>query len=660
VLKQYQQFQQRFGSDEIVVVAVTSGTGFESDEGVEQIADLTDRLFYVDGVASVTSISTVPATLLQARDRLLSDDGNTTVLLLQMGGGDDLESRRHAILADIGSAVREYELPARFAGYGVIYDSLNQASTEDSALLLGIAHLVMIVLLVTFFRRIGPAIVTLLAVGIATIWTMGLYAAMGQQINMVSMALPTLVLVISVADCVHLLRSVARQPQRDDREERIRRGIAEVIGPCALTSITTACGFLALTLSDLPVVQMLGFFGATGMLAAFVASLIFVTVGLSSPYAEVVVADSRFDAGAANLSAVAQQFPKTVIAGFALLAVVAAGGMARLQADTFSIRYLSDTHQARLDSDFIESQVGAYAPIDYVIHADNVLDGEILDGLQAWQQAASRIEGVDWSWSLLDAIDMRKNTVPSELPAEYIVGQVARMRLLSPAVANSMVAGQTELRVTFGAPMMSARSVQLLLRELDSIAKFPAHVSVQAAGYANLYTRIVERIVSSQITGFTLALGLILLTIFIATRSTARTLLAIPANLFPLAATLGLMGWCGIPLDVATATIATVILGLIVDDTLHILRPVSSSQSNLAACTRDAIRRSGGSLVMTSLVLCGGFLVMGLAEIRTVAWFGLLTSFAMASAIVTDLLLLPALATASSPRASQETLPETA
>jgi predicted RND superfamily exporter protein len=191
---------------------------------------------------------------------------------------------------------------------------------------------------------------------------------------------------------------------------------------------------------------------------------------------------------------------------------------------------------------------------------------------------------------------------------------------------------------------MSARSVQALLLEIEARANFPPHVSLHAAGYASLYTRIVERLVNSQITGFSAALVLILLAIAVATRSRERTLLAIPANLIPVAATLGLMGWSGIPLDVATATIATVIIGLIVDDTVHVLRPATQADINTVVAIKESVKRAGSSLLMTSVILCGGFLVMGFAGIRSIAWFGLLTSFAMATAILTDLTLLPALA----------------
>jgi predicted RND superfamily exporter protein len=180
--------------------------------------------------------------------------------------------------------------------------------------------------------------------------------------------------------------------------------------------------------------------------------------------------------------------------------------------------------------------------------------------------------------------------------------------------------------------------------EIEARANFPPHVSLHAAGYASLYTRIVERLVSSQITGFSAALVLILLAIAVATRSRERTLLAIPANLIPVGITLGLMGWLGIPLDVATATIATVIIGLIVDDTVHVLRPAAQADTSTVAAIEESVKRAGSSLLMTSVVLCGGFLIMGFAGIRSIAWFGLLTSFAMASAILTDLTLMSALA----------------
>jgi predicted RND superfamily exporter protein len=164
---------------------------------------------------------------------------------------------------------------------------------------------------------------------------------------------------------------------------------------------------------------------------------------------------------------------------------------------------------------------------------------------------------------------------------------------------------------------------------------------LKAAGYSPLYTRIVDELVWSQVRGFSAAIALIVLLLGAAMRSWRRILLALPANAVPVGLTLGVMGLTGIPLDVASATIATVILGLVVDDTVHMLKPTPGSGINESM--RIAADRAGGTLLMTSIVLALGFLVLGLAEIRSVSWFGVLTSFAMIGAILTDLLLLPAL-----------------
>jgi predicted RND superfamily exporter protein len=647
----YRHFQQTYGNDEIVVAAISRSEGFASEEGTELVGELTDALLDVDGVATVISLVTVPQSLAEARGRLLSDDGITTALVTQMMSGDSFEARRHQILTDIRETIRSHGFEPKLAGYGVVFDSLNEESTSGTTSLLIYAHGLMIVLLVIFFRRPGPVIVTLVAVGNATLWTMGLYVLLGQKLNMITMVLPTLVLVIGIADCMHILRSVARQDESLEREQRVVQGLAEVIGPCLLTSVTTAAGFLALTTSGLPIVQTLGVFGAIGMLAAFVASVIICTACLSWNAAEPSMASSNFDAVASRFYAGATRFPRSTIGAFIVVAILAMLGISRLETDTNSIAYLVETHPVRRDSDFIEATLGPYIPVEFTVTARaDILQGDKLDAIQRWQVDVTGLDSVGWSWSLLDALAIKREERPSSLPANILRQKLERVRKLSPATAAAMIAGNNELRISFGAPIMSAGSVRSLITRIVERADLPEGLTLKAAGYSPLYTRIVDELVWSQVYGFSVAILLIVLLLGVAMRSSSRVLLALPANAVPVALTLGLMGLAGIPLDVASATIATVILGLVVDDTVHILKP--SSGLGLNESLEAAAGRSGGTLLMTSVVLALGFLVLALADIRSVAWFGALTSFAVIVAIVTDLLLLPALATLVSGRKS--------
>jgi predicted RND superfamily exporter protein len=643
-LLNYRQFQQTYGNDEIVVVAVSSDDGFLTDSGMELVGELTDRLLDVDGVATVTSLVTVPQSLSEVRGRLQSADGKTTALVLQMMSGEEFESRRHQILLNIKESIASYGIEPKLAGYGVVFDGLNEESTTGTTTLLIYAHGLMVVLLAFFFRKPGAVLVTLFAVGNATLWTMGLYVLLGQKLSMITMVLPTLVLVIGIADCVHLLRSVAKQDDSLEQRERVVRGLAAVIGPCLLTSVTTAAGFMALTTSGLPVVKTLGWFGGIGMLAAYATSMIICTAGLTWRGAEPKSAESRLDAVAVSLFSTATRYPRSVIAAFVLAAFVAVFGLTRLETDTNSIGYLKKTHQVRRDSDFIEANLGPYVPVEFTVTArGDILQRDKLDAIQRWQVAVTQMDAIGWSWSLLDALGIRHDERPSSLAMDTLRQRLERIRQFSPVTAAAMLAGNNELRISFGAPIMSAGSVRSLIEDIVSRADLPPDLELKAAGYSPLYTRIVDELVWSQVRGFSAAILLIVLLLGLAMRSWHRILLALPANAVPVALTLGLMGLTGIPLDVASATIATVILGLVVDDTVHILRP--SAGRDISGSLQIAANRAGGTLLMTSIVLALGFLVLGLAEIRSVVWFGTLTSFAMIAAILTDLLLLPALAT---------------
>jgi len=449
--------------------------------------------------------------------------------------------------------------------------------------------------------------------------------------------------VIGIADCMHILRSVAAIDSDLEQSQRVIEGLATVIGPCFLMTITTAAGFLGLTTSGLPVVQQLGWFGAAGMITAFVTAFVLVTSGLSWSAFEPANGASGLDRLASRLHGIGVMWSKTVVGIFLALAVISVYGITQLNSDTDSIGYMKKSHLVRQDSDFIEAEIGPYVPIEFTVSvAGDLFTPEYLDAVWAWQERVIQMDDIGWSWSLISAFDLGPDESPSTAGMPALQDRLERMQRFSPVTTRAMISTDDELRISFGAPIMSARSVQALISEIIAEAELAEGMTLRPAGYSPLYTRIVDEIVTSQLRGFSSAIVMIVVLLGIAMRSWRRILLALPANAVPVALTLGLMGLTGIPLDVASATIASVILGLVVDDTVHLLRP--HSPDGIHASLSIAAGRAGGTLIMTSIVLAGGFLVLGLAEIRSIAWFGVLTGFAVIVAIVSDLTLLPALA----------------
>ena len=123
-------------------------------------------------------------------------------------------------------------------------------------------------------------------------------------------------------------------------------------------------------------------------------------------------------------------------------------------------------------------------------------------------------------------------------------------------------------------------------------------------------------------------------------------MLAIPANLMPVFITLGVMGAMGIRLDVATVTIAAIVLGLVVDDTTQFLyryREMAKHHDDVSVIVAETVRSVGRPMLITTVILAGGFSVLALAAIKSVAYFGVLLAVALVSALLVDLILLPAL-----------------
>ncbi|HKL89204.1 MAG TPA: MMPL family transporter, partial [Salinibacter sp.] len=167
----------------------------------------------------------------------------------------------------------------------------------------------------------------------------------------------------------------------------------------------------------------------------------------------------------------------------------------------------------------------------------------------------------------------------------------------------------------------------------------------QPTGYLPLYVRMMSLLTDSLISSFGLALLVILGMIALLFRSGQAALLSLLPNGLPVLLALGLMGWLAIPLDAATMTIAAVVFGLVVDDTIHLLHRYATVRKEASVVT--AIRRSaseaGRRMAITTTVLAGGFLVLCFAQIKSIVWLGLLSTVAIVTALLADVLVLPAL-----------------
>lgn len=691
-LAAYHDFQDTYGNDEVVALAVHDPDGVLDRAGLELIRRLGERAEGVEGIAEARSITTeltieagaslididplVPRDLDEVEDweaqkqrilgdplvrgTLVNEEGTTALVLARMEAMEGIDARRDGILAELEEATSD--LPHRTAGIGVVYAALNQMATVDSAVFIGASYGLIILLLLLVYGRFTPMAVSMGVVGVGATWLMGAFGAAGRDINMVTMVLPTLVVIIGISDCVHILNHVAGAGG-EDRRAKVVEGVSYMFWPCLFNTLTTVMAFMALVAAPMAVIRDMGLFAAVGLICAFVLAIVGCTVALRWEAAEPRSVDTGvLQRGVTALSELGIQKPRGVLAAAALLGLTAAVGVSRIEVDTYSIDFLFADHPVRMDSDAIERDFGPYMPLEVVVRSEQgVLRPDLFQAVDAWQSAAvEEVEHIGWASSVVD--------VSKRLNQAFSDGEQTSFRVPSTERAivqglefyktegdlSALVADQERsMRVTFGMDMLSASGMQDTLEELLDLAEMPQDVTLVPSGYLPLYVQMMDYIVASQLSSFGLAFVVVFSLLAILFRSARVAALAVPANLVPVLLVLGVMGVAGVRLDVATVTIAAIVLGLVVDDTVQFLyRFRSELHSGLdhEEAVRSTVRSVGRSLAQTTIVLALGFSVLGLANVKSVVWFGLLIALALVFALLFDLIVMPALIVLTRPR----------
>ncbi len=697
-LAAYKSFHETFGNDEVVVIAIRPKDGVWDAGGLSLLERVSRTVEAVDGVRRVLSVATTttitpkgsaldvsPLVTGQVADEaavasikarfeadpllekgLVSADGRVALVLAEMEALADMDARRDGIITGIeGALAKTGQRGAEMSGIGVIYNALNRISQSEGAAFAGASQLAIFLLLFGFFRRPGPVLLAIAGVLLAVIWTLGLYGALGRSINMVTMVLPTLVLVIGVADSVHILHHHGIRGGGNPA-----RTLSTIGVPCLFTTLTTMAGFSALATSKMAVVRDLGIFAAAGIGFALIATVGIIVLGLRVTFFRPLTVPSRHGPRwlTVKITALTEWSLRrrgAVLGGLILFVLVCAFGVTRIKVDTYSLGFLPDDHETVRATRAIEKEVGPFTPLELTYTAqkkDGLKEPAVLSAVARWQAALEADPRVHTTISLAD-VAARLHQVLSGGPARVPddANQLWQaLELYEQDGDNQRAfladAAYRQGRMTAFVKMASSRGFEGLIDHAEELGRehLPDGVEVRPAGYLPLYVKMMEYVVDSQVTSFAAAFLVIFVLMGLLFRSLRIAALSILPNMLPVFATLGVMGLAGITLDVATVTITAIVLGIAVDDTIHYiyryrLELRATDCDHEQAALRTAVR-AGPAIAGTTLLLCFGFLVLAGATVKSVLFFGLLSSFAFAVALVGDLVVLPALLSVLRPK----------
>ncbi len=657
----YQTFLDKYGTEEFIVVAGQCDDPL-GDTNLAAQRVLAEQITAIAGVDQVLDVASVMTSLSQVRsdardflrqspffrDLILGRDHHTFGMLITLKTLGDPAQRRLTVDA-INAAVQAAQTKdqrVHLCGTPVMNAALDQGSQRASQTIIPLALALSTLILWIVLRQLSGVVAVLCAVGVTTLWTVGAMVLAGKTFNMVTVVLPSLLFVLSLASGIHVTsRFFAQLALGQDRLAAMQATLSDVLAPVAMSCVTTAVGFGTLVISDMQPVKAFGLFAALGMLLSMVANLVVVPgVLLWLPCTRPRQGNALETHWTRHWAVAAMQHRGLVLGGSGVFAVVCLALASQARVESNVLKFFPESSRIARDYAFVGDQLTGLFSVEVDASAPTDQSKALLAAVQACGLAIEPLESV--------AKVIHYNTVATMLK------QVSRSALMDSPTArqHSLKRMQAHflhredktmsLRMSVLVRAMSSRDLDRLVQDIDQQARATIGTvgTYHITGVVPLLVAAQQSLARTQIQTLGLAMLVVLGLIGLFMRSWRALAAAILPNLLPIGGLFAVMVVCDIALDAATVMIASVAIGIAADDTIHFLSHYRRQVKNSVA-PRDAaeacLSHIGRAITFTTMVSIAGFCLMLLAQFKPIQYFGALASVTMVLAWIGDVCLLP-------------------
>jgi predicted RND superfamily exporter protein len=697
----YRRMTRTFGGAEVVLAAYDDPELF-TPAGIARLATLTRRLEAEPGVASATSLATTPlgARIIEtdsspAARRLVrlmegyvvgADHRTAAIACTLEPHAPELATARQQAVSRAATIDRlrgeMQSLPdGTVAGEpAMLRDGFAMLEWDGTVLAWASVALTGGVLLF-FFRSLRWVIVPM-GVVLTALWlTRGVLAVGGAKLTMVSTMLSAMITVVAIATVTHVIVEYRRrrdlgQPSVDALADTL----ATLLWPICGAIATDIVGFAALTASQVGPVHDFGVMTAIG------AGMVLLGVGLVLPFLALF---GRFDdhprrawgetALEATLDGIVRRIvrrPRTILASVAVVVGVAVAGMHRLEVETDFTRNFRAGSPTVASYDMVESRLGGAGVWDVLLPIGGNVDAATLARVARLEDRLRTevvVTGADGRttpgltkvMSVADVIEavspVPLGNLERSLLGNWGVSQaVTVMRRQLPQLAGALLGhdpadGSSWLRIMLRArerqPATAKREIIAGVRRIvaESLPATPGEAvgGPEVTGFFVLLSQLVDRMLSDQWLTFGLAAAGIVILLAAAFGSPLLGLVALVPNGLPIFIVLGLLGWAGVRINMGTAMIAAVSLGLSVDSSIHYIAAFRrhADGGSVATALEAAHRTAGRAMIFSTLALAIGFLALTTSGFMPTVSFGWLSCVTLLGGLAGNLVVLPVLLT---------------
>ncbi|PNM58958.1 RND transporter [Vibrio vulnificus] len=650
---------------------VDSLANYQHTEAVDDDLLVEDLLYQsysltAERIAKVRTIAMSEPLLVNA---LVSKKGDVAVIniTMQMPGVDET-AEVNEVVAYVEQMLSHYraqypDVTIYKAGIIAMNHSFAMAAQNDSATLVPTMLLVILVFLTLMLRSFLSVLATLVVIIGAIVATLGIVGWAGMFLHVASVNVPTLIMTLAVADCVHVIASMRHfMRQGMPKAQAIHRSVTLNFVPIIITSVTTAIGFLMMNMSDSPVLRDFGNLSALGVMIACVLSVSLLPALLN-------LLPVRFSAKqTAKSSDIMDKLADLVVHRrnvlLPLSIVVIAGSAALIpynKVNDESVKYFDTSSEFRQAADFMEQRISGMTTMSIAIkthQSQGIASPEFLAVLGEFTHWLREQPETDHVASLSDIYKrLNKNmhgddnayyALPAEreLAAQYLL--LYEMSLPFGLDLNNQVnvdKSSVKLQLT----VKNLGSVELVALEERLYQWFVSHApqyQVVASSPSLMFAHIGETNMASMLSTLPITLILISALMIFALRSWRLGMISLVPNIAPAVIGFGLWALISGEINLGLSVVVTLTLGIVVDDAVHFLAKYQHARKagqNAEQAVRYAFHTVGRALWITTVVLVAGFSVLAMSQFRLNSDMGQLSAIVIFVALVIDFVLLPSL-----------------
>lgn len=602
-------------------------------------------------------------------DRIVSKDGKAAIIQVE----SLVPSSEAAIVQRVYDAFIEIVDSTEstdgiyLAGQIVIASQIAATMENDNKVFFPFVVLVISLVLYISFRRSQAVFIPLLISIVTILWTVALMSVLKVKINVITTSLPVFLITVAVADAIHFISTYYSNLELGlKKQEAIHKTVNHLFMPLLMTTVTSSIGFLSLTLTDLYFIQEFGGFLGFGIVLAFIFTMLLLppllllqkdvnAISYKKPSAVLQKIDElggRVHDFMLSRSKVVLIFWAGVFMGVTYVASF-------VVIDNDNIAAFDESTRLRTDQDKVLEHFEGIYPINLWFEAETERRFTDADVIKAFDEMANYIEKefpeVGATLSLADIVKRSHQVMEGgeyHLPDDITGDMIGQYYWLNEGSSRGDIYAIADHNYKNARMIVLTNTDNSLFwtNFIDKVrayadAELPSDITLEFTGFGEFMVSNIMEIAKAQVRSISVAVLLIFVLMIMVFRSVVVGFLASLPLVLTLAANFALMVAFDITLNIGTAVVSSIVLGIGIDYSIHYISAVKAAMKNNDNNYRVALQVAFASVLrpisVNTVSLALGFLVLGFSGYQALASVGYLISSTLFICAFLTLFVLP-------------------